>query len=127
MISRIARIHREFGTIASARTGLLFAGLIGMSLFGLFGFNSVWAMLISVSGLILGWLCRRQIVDAAEFVWWALPSALFVFGVLLFVGEKLGLSREGQLLVITLTTVVTFNLQFWSLSDPSIVKVDDDR
>lgn len=126
MIYRFSRIHREFGFGASARTVLLLVGLVGMSVFGILAFESWWPALISVVGLIVGFLLRRQIVDAFEWTFWALPTALFIYGVLLFVGERLGLSREAQLMLITLNTVVIFGLQFWSLSDPSIVKIEDD-
>lgn len=127
MINRFSRIHREFGFRVSARIALLIVGLVGMPLLGVFGLGSWWPALIVVAGVVVGALLRRQIVEIFEWTSWALPTALFVYGLLLFVGERLGLSREMQLVVITLTTVVVFDLQFWSLSDPSIVKVEDDE
>lgn len=127
MIDRFFGIHRKFGFGASARVVLLIVGLVAMSVFGVLGFESWWPALIAVLGLVLGFVMRRQIVAAFEWTTWALPTALFVYGALLFVGEQLGLSREWQLTLIALTTVVVFDLQFWSLSDPSIVKVEDDQ
>ena len=47
-----------------------------------------------------------------------------MYGVVLALGERFGLDRESQLLIITVTTVVLFDLQFWSLTDPSVVNVD---
>ena len=126
MIGRFTKIYREFGFGAAARMALLIAGLIGMSIFGLLGFESWWPMLIAVAGLALGFLLKRRIVEIFGWTAWAMPVAAFVYGVMLFVGERLGMSREAQLIIITLTTVVVFDLQFWSLSDPSIVKVEDD-
>ena len=126
MHARLTRIHNEFGKGVLARTILLIVGLIGMSVLGLVVLASPWPAIISVMGLLIGWLLRRQIVAVFEWTSWALPTALFVYGILLFIGDRLGLSREGQLLIITLTTVAVFDIQFWSLSDPSIVKVDDD-
>ena len=105
---------------------MLLIGLAGMPLLGFFAFDNLWPTVVSVGGLILGWLLRKQIVDMFEWTSWAVPGALLVYGVLLFFGERFGLSREGQLLIVTFTTVAIFNLQFWQLSDPSIVKVDDD-
>ena len=127
MIERFFRIHSKFGFGASARIILLLVGLLAMSIFGVLGFESWWPMLTAVLGLVLGFLLKRQIVDAFEWTTWALPTALFIYGALLFVGERLGLSREWQLILITLTTVAVFGLQFWSLSDPSIVKLKDDQ
>jgi hypothetical protein len=126
MIDRFTRIHQKFGFGASARMALLIVGLIGMSLLGVFGLDSWWPAVISVIGLVLGFLLKRRIVDIFEWTSWGMTRGLFVFGVLLFIGERLGLSRPAQLIIITLATVVTFDLQFWSLSDPSVVKVDDE-
>jgi hypothetical protein len=125
MIYRFVQIHSKFGLSASARVVLLLAGLAGMSIFGVLGFASWWPALIAVAGLVLGFLLKRQIVAAFEWTSWAMPTALFISGALLFVGERLGISGEMQLMLITLTTVVVFGIQFWSLSDPSIVKVED--
>lgn len=127
MIDRFTRIHTEFGWGASARLVLMIVGLIGMSLLGVFAFGSWWPTIIAIIGIVLGFVLKRQIVDAFEWTTWALPIASVIYGVLLFVGERMGLSREVQLMLITLTTVVVLDLQFWSLSDPSIVKVEEKR
>src|SRR5688572_2303255 len=106
MLNRFARIRREFGTGAFARIVFLLVGLVGLSLFGILGFESPWPAIISAVGLVLGWLLRRVIVDHAEVIVWAIPGALFVYGVVLFLGENvLGISRELQLVIITVTTV----------------------
>jgi hypothetical protein len=105
------------------RTLLLFFGSIAMVVFGYFGFDQVWPAAIVAIGLPLGWLLRRQIVDHFELLSWALPAAVITYGIVMFVGERiLGMPRELQLAVITTVTVVLFGIQFWSLSDPSIVK-----
>ena len=126
MIRRFGRIHREFGTGTSARIAVMLIGLLAMSIFGLFGFESWWPLVIAGVGLVVGFLLRRQIVDVFEWTAWALPAAGIIYGVLLFAGEQLGLSRAAQLMFITFTTVIVFNLQFWSLSDPAIVRTDDE-
>ena len=127
MIHRLARIHREFGFGASARMVLMIVGIVGMSLLGVLVLATWWPTLIGVVGLIVGFPLRRRIVDIFEWTTWALPAAFFVYGVLLFIGERLGISREAQLLIITLTTVIAFDLQFWALSDPSIIKIQNNR
>lgn len=100
-------------------------GVIAMSAIGTVAFESIWFAVVGVAGLVLGWLVRRLIVDQAEHLFWALPGALFVYGVVLFVGERvLGLSGEAQLMIILATTVVVFSIQLWSLSDPSIVNTE---
>jgi hypothetical protein len=126
MIARFHRIRDEFGRGVLARTILLVVGMLGMSVMGVLLLHSWWPTLIVIIGLAAGFLLRRQIVATFEWTSWALPAALFIYGVLLFVGERMGLSRAAQLIIITLTTVVVFDLQFWSLSDPSIVKAEDD-
>jgi hypothetical protein len=127
MFDRLTRIHHEFGFGASARMVLMIVGIVGMAIFGVLGFSSWWPALIALSGFVAGLLLRRRIVEIFEWTTWAIPTALFVYGVMLFVGERLGISREVQLMIMTLATVVVFDLQFWALSDPSIIKLRDDR
>ena len=127
MIGRLTRIHREFGFGASARMVILIIGLIGMPILGVLVFTSWWPMFIVAAGLVAGFIFRRKIVEVFEWTFWALPAALIAYSILLFVGERLGISREAQLIIITLTTVMVFDLQFWSLSDPTIVKLDDEE
>ena len=44
-----------------------------------------------------------------------------------FYEKVLGMSRETQLMIITLTTVAVFNIQFWWLSDPRVINVKKGR
>jgi len=123
MFARFARIREEFGMVMFLRTLLLLVGSIAMGLFGYLGFDQIWPAAIVAIGLPLGRLLRRQIVDHFELLSWALPAAVIIYGIVMFVGERiLGMPRELQLAVITTVTVVLFGIQFWSLSDPSIVK-----
>ncbi len=111
-----------------AKTILLLVGLGGMAIFGAGIFTSPWPAAVAIVGLALGWMFSRIIVDSFETLAWAIPAGLFIYGVVLFVGDRLiGLSGEIQLLIITITTVVMFNIQFWSLSDPSIVNTENDN
>lgn len=125
MIARLKRIHHEFGIKISARIIVLLIGLVGMPIFGLIVLASPWSALIVITGLALGWLLRRTIADSFEAIAWVLPTALFIYGIVLFIGERLGLSQQGQFLIITAVTVVVFDLQFWCFSDPSIVANPD--
>jgi hypothetical protein len=127
MIDRFSRIHREFGLKVSARILLLLVGLVGLPLGGWLAFSSLWPATAVGVGLILGWLLRRKIVYLFDVLSWVLPAALSAYGVVLFIGERLGLSREGQLLIITVTTVIVFDLQFWWYSDPTIVANSQDH
>ena len=128
MISRFMRIKNEFGTKMLLRIVLLLVGLIGMSLLGWFALGSLRPVGISLAGLLVGWLLRRLILEYGESLTWALPVGLTVFGIVAFIGEKvLGMSREAQLMVITLTTVAVFNIQFWWLSDPRVINVKKGR
>jgi hypothetical protein len=128
MISRFTRIKNEFGTKVLVRIVLLLVGLVGMSLLGWFALGTLWPVGISIVGLLIGWLLRGAIVEHGGSLTWALPASLTVYGVVLFIGERiLGISRETQLLVITVTTVITFNIQFWWLSDPLVINVEKGR
>jgi len=126
MVQRFRRIKDEFGTMMFVRTLLMLVGLPFMAVLGWFGIETIWPTVIAVLGLVLGWLFRKQIVDNFENLSWAMPATLFIYGIVLFVGERiLGLSREAQIIIITTTTVIVFNIQFWALSDPEIVNTEN--
>src|SRR5215211_2585763 len=117
-MNRFRRIRAEFGAGATARTALLLAGLPAMALFDYFAFSSLRAGLIAAAGLALGFLLGRRIPAGVDHYPRLLSALLFAYPIVLFVGGLLGLSRGAQLAVITAVTVIIFDLQFWSLSDP---------
>ncbi len=125
MFRRFRRIREEFGTLLFLRTLFLLVALVGIGVIAYFGADSLWPAVVAVVGLGLGWVLRKVIVDSFERLAAVLPAALFIYGVVLFAGEKFfGLSRAGQLIVIATVTVIVFEIQFWSLSDPSIVNLE---
>ena len=123
-MKRFRRIYDEFGTGALVRTLILLIGLCALSLFDYLGHSSIRASVIAIVGLSLGWLLRRLIVEGVEYYHGVLRVGLIIYSIVLFVGGWLGLSGSAQLAVITATTVIIFDLQFWSLSDPSVVNTE---
>ena len=123
-MKRFRRIHSEFGTAVLLRTSLLLIGLLGMALFDYFAFSSIRAGVIAIVGLGLGFLFRRLIVDGVEYYRRGIYIGLFVYSVTLLLGDLVGLENSTKLAVITATTVVIFDLQFWSLSDTSVVNAE---
>lgn len=123
-MNRFRRIKNEFGTSALIRILVLLIGLVVMALFDCFAFSGVGAGLIAVVGLVLGFLLSRRIADGADHYPRVISVGLFVYGIILFLGDRLGLGNSAKLAVITATTVVMFDLQFWSLSDPSVVNAE---
>jgi hypothetical protein len=121
-MSRFGRIRREFGVGTFVRTALLLGGLLAMPPFDYFAFGSYRAGVISAAGLVLGFLLRKRIPDGIEHYPPIVKVGLFIYPIILFVGERLGLGRSAQLAFITAVTAAIFDLQFWSLSDPSVVK-----
>ena len=92
-----------------------------MALLDYFAFSSIRAGLITIVGLALGFLLRRLIVKGVEYYRRGIYIGLFVYSVTLLLGDLIGLENSIKLAVITATTVVIFDLQFWSLSDTSVV------
>ena len=121
MIERFRRIQDEFGTGALVRTLILLIGLCVLPVFDYLGFSSIRAAVIAIGGLTFGWLLRHVIAEGVEYYHGVLRVGLIVYSIVLLVGGFLGLSGSAQLAVITATTVIIFDLQFWSLSDPSVV------
>ncbi len=125
--SRFSRIKREFGTWVFVKTLLLLMAAVGVSAIAYFGFESVVPAMIVVVGLVAGWILRDAIVNHFDFLQWVLPGSLFIYGILLFVGERIiGISRTAQAIIIAAVLAIAFSIQFWSLSDPSIVKIPED-
>jgi hypothetical protein len=125
-VKRFRRIYHEFGAGAFVRTLLLLFGLFALSLFDYLGFSSIRAVVIAILGLSLGWLFRQMIVEAVDYYDGILRNGLIAYSITLFLAGLLDVDRSTQLAVITATTVIIFDLQFWSLSDPSIVNAEDD-
>lgn len=121
MINRFQRIRREFGTKVLLRIILLLVGLVGMTVFGYSAFSSLVAGIITFVGLVLGFLLRNQIAAKVKYYSRAIGAGLFVYGIILFLGDRLGIENNVKLAIITATTVIVFDLQFWSLSNAMIM------
>jgi hypothetical protein len=126
MINRFRRIQKEFGVAALLRTSVLLTGLFALTLFDYFAFSSIRAGLIAIVGLFLGWLFRRKIPEGVDYYSSSTPGGLALYSITLVLGSLLGIERSTELAVITATTVVIFDLQFWSLSDPSVINAERD-
>ena len=124
-MNRFRRIYDEFGVGALVRTLILLIGLFALILFDYLGFSSIRAGVIAILGLAVGWLLRQVIAEGVEYYHGILRVGLIAYSIILFVGGLLGLNVSAQLAVITATTVIIFDLQFWSLSDPSVVNSDN--
>jgi len=123
-MNRFRRIQNEFGTKALLRTSVLPIGLFGMALLDYFALSSFRAGLIAIVGLVLGFLFRRQIPKGVEYYNRAFSVGLVVYSITLLLGDLLGLDNGVKLAIISATTVVIFDLQFWSLSDPSVMNAE---
>jgi len=123
-MNRFRRIQSEFGAIALIRTSALLIGLLGMAVLDFFAFSNIRAGLIAAVGLALGFPFSRKIAEGVEYYPRAMSAGLFVYSIVLLLGDLLGLDRGAKLAIITATTVVLFDLQFWSLSDASVVNAE---
>lgn len=124
VIARFRKIHGEFGMGALLKTLLLLFGLMAMAVMGGVMFASFEAALIAFVGLALGALLRRQIAKRALLLPGAVRAGLLVYGLALFLGDRFGIDHAMKLVIITVTTVVLFDLQFWALSDPDVENLD---
>ena len=124
MLKRFRRIEDEFGMMYFVRTLLLLIGLLGMVILG-FYFSSYLPIIIAGVGLLLGFLLRNKIPDGAEYYPRIISVGLFIYGIVLFFGDRFGIENYLKLTIITATTVVIFNLQFWTLSNESIVNQEN--
>jgi uncharacterized membrane protein YjjP (DUF1212 family) len=121
MFNRFQRIQREFGTKDLLRIILLIVGLFAMTIFGYFVLSSIIASIITFVGLVLGFLLRKQIADGVQYYSRVVTVGLFIYGIIGFLGDILGIENNVKLAIITATTVIVFDLQFWSLSNPTVI------
>jgi hypothetical protein len=124
MFNRFRRIRSEFGRLILLRVILMIAGLVAMILLDYFAFSSYRAGLIIVSGALLGFLFRGKIPEGIEYYQKLRRASLFIYALILALSKPLGFSYSAQVAIIALTTIIIFNLQFWSLSDSSIVNME---
>lgn len=120
MISRFRSIYRKFGMLALLRTLLLLFGLVGMAVLGIVMLGRFDAAVTAVVGLALGAIFRRPIAERVELLTKVVPIGLFIYAIVIFLGKQFGLDNGMKLFIITLTTVVILDIQFWSLSDPGV-------
>ncbi len=125
MIQRLQQIKIKFGKIVLIRILVLLVGLLLMSVLGLFWLSSFSSVTIAVSGYLLGFLLRNKIADRAEHYGQIISTGLFIYGIILFLGDRFGIENYLKLAIITTVTVIIFNLQFWSLSDPTVINLEN--
>ena len=127
LLDRLDEIRFKCGTGDFIRISILCLGLIVLSVAGLVAFSSPWPAIAVATGWVLGFLFRKLIVRGFAYCSIVLRVGLIVYGIVIFVGDRIGLSLETKLLVITVTSVIVFNLQFWSVTDPSVGRFYSDR
>jgi hypothetical protein len=122
-MQRFRAIRRTFGSVAVARILLLLFGLIGMGAAGWLWLASPWVAVVAAAGLVLGYVFRRTISRFTIAHFNAVPVGLVVYGILLFAGDRLGISHELKLSFIAATTVAVFNIQYWLLPEEYVRQV----
>jgi hypothetical protein len=123
-MKRFWRIQNEFGTKALVRIFVLMIGLLGMALFDYLAFSRITSAVIAAVGLVVGFLLRHKIPVGVEYYPRALSVGLAVYSITLLLGDLIGLGNGTKLTIIAVTTVVIFDLQFWSLSDSSVMNAE---
>lgn len=124
MINRIKRINTEFGKLATLRIVITILGLIGMSIIPIIYWHTSRYLIITIIGLIIGWIFKEKIVDSIDIIPKISSISLWIYGIVLTVGDHAGFDHYTKLLIITITTIITFNLNFWALSDPNICNAE---
>jgi hypothetical protein len=120
MLARMKRIRRVFGTEVFVRILILLIGAIGMSIGGWIFLSSVVPAEITVGCFTLGWILRKPIAARIESIPVVVKICLSIYALVLLGSKRLELDHITQLSIITGTTVLIFNLQFWSRSDPGV-------
>lgn len=120
------RIRQVFGTDALLRILILLIGMIGMSIGGWYFLSGLLPTAITAGGFMLGWILRNQIASRIEIIPGTVRICLFIYGLVLFVGNRMEFEYITQLSITTATTALIFHLQFWSRSDPNVVTITNE-
>jgi hypothetical protein len=120
MMARFTRIYREFGKAALARTLLVGIGMLAMGVAAVVLFRRVDTLLIPIGLTAIGFVARTSIANQVEKLPVAFNLGLTIYSIVLILGDRFGIAHEWKLFIITLTTTLVFNFQFWSLSDPDV-------
>jgi hypothetical protein len=124
LLDRLDEIRLKCDTGDLIRISVLFIGLVVLAVVGLIFFSSPWPAIIVVTGWLLGFLFQKLIVRGVAYYSTVFRIGLIVYGIVLFVGDQIGLSLTTKCLIITITSAIVFNLQYWSISDPSVGRIE---
>lgn len=89
-----------------------------------FALGSFVATIVVIIGLSLGVVLRNIIPVGVESYAKIIRIGLIVYPIVLFLGERFGLDGSAKLSIIAAVTVVIFDLQFWSMSDRSVINTE---
>lgn len=120
MITKLKSIHQKFGKQALLRTLLVGIGMLVMGIAGVYAFGRMDILAIPFVLTWIGYLLRKQIAKQVEKLPAAFNAGLFIYGVVLLLGARIGVENEWKLFIITITTALVFNLQYWALSDSDV-------
>lgn len=126
MLKKFMRIKEEFGNVILYKTLLLGIGMLVMSIAAVYFYNRVDILILAAAITIISCLIRRQIVAFAELLPAIFNAGLVSYGIALSLGGILDISNGWTLFIITITTAIMFNMQFWILSDTTIVNLEND-
>jgi len=120
MLHRMALIRDFGGNGPFIRTWIVLIASIVFPVLEWSFFGGITGSCAVVTLTIAGWYFRNSIMEMGEFYNKYSTLILFVYGVVLFLTKRLGVGLHGQLIVITIATVVIFNLNFWSISEAAL-------
>lgn len=126
MLQRILRIRNEFGMVALLKTALVGVGMLVMSIAGIYVFGRLDILLITIAITLAAFFCRGQIAGQVERLPGIFKLGLLVYGAILFFGDFLRISDSWTLFIITVTTALVFNMQYWALSDSRVYNASNE-
>ncbi|MES2626436.1 MAG: hypothetical protein V4628_14215 [Pseudomonadota bacterium] len=126
MLKRFTKIKNEFGNIVLSRILLVGIGMIVMSVAAVYFYQRHDMPLITIAITLIAFIYRVHISNYIGNLAGVFRIGFIVYGVILFLGDRLGIANDWKLFIITITTALVFNLQFWGLSDPDVYKITND-
>lgn len=124
MLNRFAKIRREAGTYAFVSQLLMIAAMVYFSLSGLFHYSSPIPLVISILGLLIGFLLRDQFSSIASSLRRVTTITLVVYGIAYVSMLRLGLGNLSLISLITFACMMMFTLNFWTLSHPNVHPIE---
>jgi uncharacterized membrane protein len=116
MLTQFSRLLSIGGWNAFFRTLLMLATAVGLAIAELAIFRQAYCAILIIAITALGWSFRKAIMTLDGNYSYYSKRILFVYGLGLFVANRVGVEHDVQIAIIAFACMIMFNLNLWSIT-----------